>query len=143
MRMSIKQSSRFLSDTPSVFYPLILRIAPDVLEMIDGQRVKIASITWHYRYKTKTSYHNMALIELESPAINAAPACLWILDEFDFQRFSVFGLSETGELVESAVTTVSTDKCHEYYNFTKRLRFGILSAQMCTVNARDTLVCPV
>lgn len=143
MRMSIKQSSFPPSDTPSVLYSPVFRIAPDVLELIDGQRVKIANITWHYRYKTKSSYHNMALIELASPAINAAPACLWILDDFDFQRFSVLGQSETGKFVESAVTTVSTDKCHEYYNFTKRLRFGILSAQMCTVNAKDTLVCPV
>ncbi|XP_038105294.1 serine protease snake [Culex quinquefasciatus] len=100
--------------------------------------LRISNFTLHYRYKTQFDYHNMAVAFLDRDprtAINTVkPACVLkphIKGNKSVQLIGLIG----NQLDRVDLQTVSSEKCHEYYNPNRKLRFGVLLCCFCARNA--------
>lgn len=100
--------------------------------------LRISNFTLHYRYKPQFDYHNMAVAFLDRDprtAINTVkPACVLkphIKGNKSVQLIGLIG----NQLDRADLQTVSSEKCHEYYNPNRKLRFGVLLCCFCARNA--------
>ncbi|XP_062540206.1 serine protease snake-like [Armigeres subalbatus] len=102
--------------------------------------IAIANITIHYRYKPQFDYHNMAIAVLErNPQLYSRaikPAC--VLKEHPRMNTPVQLIGPIGKnrLERFDLVAVGSDKCHEYYNPIRKLRFGVLLCCFCARNAK-------
>lgn len=101
--------------------------------------IAIVNFTIHYRYKPQFDYHNMAIAVLErnpqtySGAIK--PAC--VLQPHPKSNTPVQMIGPIGNRLEKAdLLAVGSEKCHEYYNPNRKLRFGVLLCCFCARNAK-------
>ncbi|KXJ75300.1 hypothetical protein RP20_CCG011988 [Aedes albopictus] len=104
--------------------------------------IAIANITLHYRYKPQFDYHNMAIAILErnpqiySSAIKAA--CILKAHPKTNTAVQLIGpIGDGSDRLERAdLQAVGSEKCHEYYNPNRKLRFGVLLCCFCARNAK-------
>ncbi|XP_058811604.1 serine protease snake-like isoform X2 [Topomyia yanbarensis] len=115
---------------------------PDIVRfgstLANGINVRIANITIHYRYKPQFDYHNMAVAQLERnpQSISAAikPACIMKPHLKSNTPVQLIGPIKD-RLERTSLLAVGSEKCHEYYNPNRKLRFGVL---LCCFCARST-----
>ncbi|XP_001662881.2 serine protease snake [Aedes aegypti] len=103
--------------------------------------IPIANITLHYRYKPQFDYHNMAIAVLErnpqiySSAIRAA--CILKSHPKSNTPVQLIGpIAGAAQLERAELLAVGSEKCHEYYNPNRKLRFGVLLCCFCARNAK-------
>lgn len=127
---------------------------PEHLDVL-GQSLKIKNIKLHPDYSYKSHYNDIALIELESPAVpskDVYPACLFTSPR-DFSAaevlyatgWGVFTMKsrQTSEyLIKGALRYVTLDECDYLYggHVNKRLHKGIIRGQICAVDRKDVEV---
>ncbi|XP_019531205.3 serine protease Hayan-like [Aedes albopictus] len=101
----------------------------------------VHNVTVHYRYQAEYYYHNMAIIILkEDPqAVSSRfkPACIYShAPPIPEGRVHLMGRDAEGSYLKTELDLVDSDKCHEYYSPTKKLKYGaLLVCCMCARNA--------
>ncbi|XP_055597116.1 serine protease snake-like [Uranotaenia lowii] len=109
---------------------------------MDGtpQDFEVDKFVVHYRYQAEYYYHNMAIIYLkEDPATSSKrrfrPTCIYSQKpEMDAPVF-VVGRDSRGLFQKTPLELVGSDKCHEFYNPTKKFKYGaLLVCCMCAKN---------
>lgn len=98
----------------------------------------ITNYTLHYRYKPQFDYHNMAIAFLERDPRTAIstvkPACVTKPHLRGNKAVQLIGLIGN-QLDKVDLQSVSSEKCHEYYDPNRKLRFGVLLCCFCARNA--------
>ncbi|XP_053696186.1 serine protease snake-like [Sabethes cyaneus] len=101
--------------------------------------VPIENVTVHYRYKPQFDYHNMAVAQLkQNPQLVSReaikPACILKWHPKSNTEVQLIGtINEQFE--QTNLLAVGSDKCHEYYNPNRKLRFGVLLCCFCAKNS--------
>lgn len=102
----------------------------------------VHNVTVHYRYQAEYYYHNMAIIILkEDPqtvSTKFKPACIYSRPPpIPEGRVHLMGRDVDDAYLKTELDLVDSDKCHEYYSPTKKLKYGaLLVCCMCARNAQ-------
>jgi hypothetical protein len=117
-------------------------VSPTTVRLGHGQNnedFKIVNITTHYRYKKHLDYHNMAILEIDRVPNRAkfSPACIWTKENIAYSSVFLIGRFKN-DFRETKLSILNTEKCHEYYDPTPELRFGILVCCFCAKNENES-----
>ncbi|EAT35022.1 AAEL012777-PA [Aedes aegypti] len=102
----------------------------------------VHNVTVHYRYQAEYYYHNMVIIILkEDPqtvSTKFKPACIYSRPPpIPEGRVHLMGRDVDDAYLKTELDLVDSDKCHEYYSPTKKLKYGaLLVCCMCARNAQ-------
>lgn len=107
----------------------------------DVQERTVDKIFIHPKYRTKSNYHDIALIKLSEKIImgpKVRPACLWTRDYINTTTVSAtgwgltkFGGSISEELLKVDLEIFDQIECVHYYGTGRKFRNGIIEEQLC------------
>ncbi|XP_058457823.1 serine protease snake-like [Malaya genurostris] len=132
--------------------PVVVRLGEyDLENELDHQvDFDIAQIVRHPKYRGRTAYHDIALVQLKRKVKFSAfirPACLWTSNSLNYTTAIASGFGQLGFLMKTArklnkvsLQLFDSNVCEKSFPRIRKLQNGIIDSQMCvgSFDGRDT-----